>query len=82
MKLLVYPLDNTENAHPYYPLSVEGTPDELTDIVNQVILDDENLEQESVRCNMMGLLPPDASLHELVKWVNRHSREIAVQLDS
>jgi len=82
VKLTVSPISESANSHPYYPLTVDGTRAELIDIVNQVILDDEQLEQESVRCNMMGTLSVDASLVDLVAWVNRHSREIAVQLDN
>jgi hypothetical protein len=82
MKLHVISLLNDKADHPYYPLTSIGNEEELTAVINQVILDDENLETESVRCELMGLLPPDASLADIVKWVNRHSRELEVVLES
>ena len=82
MRLHIIPTSERANDHPYYPLTATGSEEELTTVINQVILDDEGLEQESVRCNMMGQLPADASLRELVKWINRHSRDIEVMLES
>jgi hypothetical protein len=67
--------------HPYYPLTAAGTEEELTTVINQVILDDEDLETKSVRGSIMGVLPVDAKLVDLVKWVNRHSSDIEVLLD-
>lgn len=80
MKLHVVSINN-EADHPYYPLTAAGNEEELTAVINQVILDDENLETESVRCELMGLLDPDASLADIVKWVNRHSPDLEVVLE-
>jgi hypothetical protein len=80
MKLCITALNDDESLNPYYPLTATGDEEELTHLMNQVILDDVHLEQESVRCNMMGQLPTNARLHQLVAWVNRHSRDLEVQL--
>jgi hypothetical protein len=81
VKLHIAPISTrSSDDHPYYPLTATGSEEELLVVINQVILDDEGLEQESVRCEIMGLFPDDSSLPEMVKWVNRHSNEIEVQL--
>ncbi len=80
MKLHVISI-NEKADHPYYPLTAAGTEEELTTVMNQVILDDEELETKSVRGAIMGVLPENASLSELVKWVNRHSHDLEVVLE-
>jgi len=80
MKLHVIPMSERSD-HPYYPLTAAGTEEELTAVINQVILDDEDLEVKSVRGEIMGVLPADASLTDLVRWVNRHSMDLEVVLE-
>lgn len=81
MKLHVISIAEERADHAQYPLTATGTEDELLTVINQVIVDDPDLETESVRCELMGLLPPDASLADIVKWVNRHSRDLEAVLE-
>lgn len=80
MKLHVISL-NERADHPYYPLTAAGNEEELTAVINQVILDDENLETQSVVAELAGILPGDAPLADIVKWVNRISRDLEVVLE-
>jgi hypothetical protein len=80
MKLHVIPISE-QSDHPYYPLTAAGNEEELKTVINQVILDDEELETKSVRGEIMGVLPPTASLADIVKWVNRHSHDLEVVLE-
>jgi hypothetical protein len=80
MKLHVISI-NDRADHPYYPLTSIGNEEELIAVINQVILDDEELETQSVVAELAGILPDTATLGDIVKWVNRVSRDLEVVLE-